>query len=93
MTAPLISGGCKKGRAVLAAILAGAPTVLGAAAGYSMGMMSPRALTLSLGFASGAMRYVVFAELLPESSALWRSRAPAWAVMAGLLAGLVILYT
>lgn len=92
VAAPLAGGGVSRARAVLVTVLAGAPTVLGAAAGYSIGVMGPRALALSLGFASGAMLYVVFAQLLPESTQLWCSRAPAWAVMTGLLAGLLILY-
>ena len=93
VAAPLIGGGCSRRRAVLTTALAGAPTVLGAAMGYSLGTMGPRALALSLGFAGGAMLYVAFAQLLPESAALWRSRLPAWAALGGILTGLVILRT
>ena len=49
-------------------------------------------LALSLSFASGAMLYVVFGELLPESILIWRSKAPAFAMLAGLLVGVVILF-
>lgn len=91
VAAPLMGGGCSRPRAVLATVLAGAPTVLGAITGYSLGAMGPRTLSLSLGFAGGAMLYVVFAQLLPESAALWRSRLPAWAALAGILTGLLIL--
>lgn len=40
----------------------------------------------------GAMLYVVFGELLPESILMWRSKAPAFAMLAGLLVGVVILF-
>lgn len=40
----------------------------------------------------GAMLYVVFGELLPESILMWRSKAPAFAMLAGLLVGVVVLF-
>ena len=66
---PLISGGMAKWRSVLITALTGFPTVLGALLGYGVGAMGPAALALSLSFASGAMLYVVFGELLPERPA------------------------
>ncbi|WP_295584409.1 threonine/serine exporter family protein, partial [uncultured Oscillibacter sp.] len=76
---PLISGGMGRCRAVLVCAATGAPTVLGAAAGYFLGTLGPRALSLALSFASGAMLYVVFGELLPEAGEMWKSRLPALA--------------
>ena len=67
-----------------------APTVLGAALGYWMGTLGPRASAAALSFASGAMLYVVFGELLPEAAGLWRSKVPALAAAAGVMAGMVI---
>lgn len=89
---PLISGGMRRGSAVLATALTGVPTVLGALLGYFLGAASPRSLSLSLSFASGAMLYVVFGELLPEAILMWRSKAPAFAVLAGLLTGLFMIF-
>lgn len=89
---PLISGGMPKGRAVLVTALSGLPTVLGAIAGYLVGALGPMALSLSLSFASGAMLYVVLGELLPESILMWRSKAPAAAVLVGILTGLLIIF-
>ena len=54
--------------------------------------MGATALALSLSFASGAMLYVVFGELLPESILMWRSKLPAAAAIVGMLTGLVIIY-
>ena len=88
---PLIAGGMPKPRAVALTASTGLPTVLGAWAGVLLGTLSPLALALSLSFASGAMLYVVFGELLPESALLWRSRLPALAAILGMLAGVWIL--
>lgn len=60
--------------------------------GYFLGTLSPVSLAISLSFASGAMLYVVFGELLPESILMWRSKAPAIAMLAGLLVGVLILF-
>lgn len=87
---PLAAGGERRRRAAGLAALTGAPTVLGAAAGFCLGTMGPLALTASLSFASGAMLYVVFGELLPEAAELWRSRLPALAAVAGVIVGLGI---
>lgn len=89
---PLISGGMRRARAAGAAALTGAPTVLGALLGFCLGTLSPASLTMALSFASGAMLYVVFGELLPESSSMWRSKAPALAAVLGIITGMVIVY-
>ena len=89
---PLISGGMSKWRSVGVTALSGAPTILGALAGFFIGALSRTALVISLGFASGAMLYVVFGELLPESILMWKSKLPATAVVLGMLTGLIIIY-
>lgn len=89
---PLAAGGMKKWRATVLTALTGAPTILGAMLGYFLGTLSPVSLAISLSFASGAMLYVVFGELLPESILMWRSKAPAIAMLVGLLVGVLILF-
>lgn len=90
---PLISGGMPKPRAVGMTAVTGAPTVLGAVLGLYLGTMGPMSLALSLSFASGAMLYVVFGELLPEAILMWRSKLPALAVIIGMMTGLLIIYS
>lgn len=85
---PLAAGGAARGRAVLTTAAAGAPTVLGAVLGFCLGTMGPGLQMLTLGGASGAMLYVVFGELLPESFRLCRSSAPAMAAVLGVLTGM-----
>ena len=89
---PLISGGMSKFKAVLVTALTGSPTIIGALIGYYIGVMGPTALALSLSFASGAMLYVVFAELLPESILLYKSKMPAVGIFVGIIVGLIIIY-
>ena len=89
---PLISGGMPKWRSVLVTSVTGFPTILGAVLGFLLGAMGPTALALSLSFASGAMLYVVFGELLPESILMWKSKKPATAAIVGILTGLIIIY-
>ena len=92
VSVPLVAGGMKKVEASLLTAITGAPTILGAMLGYFLGSLSPVMLALSLSFASGAMLYVVFGELLPEAILMWRSKAPAFAMLAGMLVGVVILF-
>lgn len=92
VSVPLISGGMPKVRSVVVTALTGAPTILGAIVGYTVGAMGPFALSVSLSFASGAMLYVVFGELLPEAILMWRSKLPAAAAVIGMLTGMAIIY-
>lgn len=89
---PLISGGTGRVRATLLTAACGLPTVLGAWLGFWLGDIGPLGLTLSLGFASGAMLYVVFGEIMPESYLIYRSKLPAFAVMIGLALGMFMIF-
>ena len=91
VSVPLIAGGMGRGKAVLITALSGAPTILGALLGFWLGMIGPVFLTLALSFASGAMLYVVFGELLPAAILMWRTKLPAFAVLVGVLVGLFII--
>lgn len=92
ISVPLISGGTKKWKAVLAAALSGLPTVIGAMLAFLIGSSDPFALALCLSLASGAMLYVVFGELLPESILMWKSKLPALFVLLGVLVGFAIIF-
>ena len=92
VSVPLISGGMKKWKAVLVTASSGIPTILGALLGYLLGEIGPLGLTLSLGFASGAMLYVVFGEILPQSILMYHSKLPAFSAIVGILAGILIIF-
>ena len=92
VSVPLISGGMSKWKAVLITACTGIPTILGALLGYMLGELGPMGLTLSLGFASGAMLYVVFGEILPQSILMYHSKLPAFSAITGILVGLLIIF-
>lgn len=91
VSVPLIAGGMGKGKAIFITALSGATTVIGAMLGFSIGLISPIWLSLSLSFAGGAMMYVVFGELLPEAFLMWRSKMPGAMAMVGVLVGLALI--
>ncbi len=92
VSVPLISGGMPKWKAVLITAGSGIPTILGALLGYLLGEIGPMGLTLSLGFASGAMLYVVFGEILPQSILMYHSKLPAFSTIVGILVGMLIIF-
>ena len=92
VSVPLISGGMPKWKAVLITASSGIPTILGALLGYLLGEIGPMGLTMSLGFASGAMLYVVFGEILPQSILMYHSKLPAFSTIVGILVGMLIIF-
>ena len=92
VSVPLITGGMHKVKAVLITAASCIPTILGALLGYALGEIGPLGLTLSLGFASGAMLYVVFGEILPQSILMYHSKLPAFSAIVGILVGLLIIF-
>lgn len=92
VSVPLISGGMGRVKAVLITASSGIPTILGALLGYWLGEIGPLGLTISLGFASGAMLYVVFGEILPQAILMYHSKLPAFSTIVGMLVGLIIIF-
>ena len=92
VSVPLIAGGMPKWKAVLITASSGIPTVIGALLGFVLGELGPLGLALSLGFASGAMLYVVFGEILPQAILMYHSKAPAFSAIGGMLVGLFIIF-
>ncbi|MCF0137204.1 MAG: ZIP family metal transporter [Oscillospiraceae bacterium] len=92
VSVPLLTGGMGRGKAILITALSGVPTIIGAMLGYSLGLIGPIWLSVSLSFAAGAMLYVVFGELLPEAILMWRSKLPALFMLIGTLVGLILVH-
>lgn len=91
ISVPLINGGVRRREAILITTLSGMPTILGALAGYFLGDMGALGLALSLSFASGAMLYVIFGELIPQSILMYKSKLPAFFVILGIIVGLIVI--
>ena len=92
VSVPLISGGMGKVKAVLITASSGIPTILGALLGFLLGEIGAIGLALSLGFASGAMLYVVFGEILPQAILMYHSKLPAFSSIVGILVGLLVIF-
>ena len=92
IASPLLAGGGTRAGSVGIAALSGAPTILGALIGYGVGTMNPLLLSVSLSFAAGAMLYVIFGELLPESEQLWQNRLSGLSTMLGMLLGMALIF-
>ena len=88
---PLINGGIKRRMAIFITALSGTPTIIGALIGYWIGDIGSLGLAVSLSFASGAMLYVVFGEILPQSILMYKSKLPAFFVILGILLGLIVI--
>jgi len=90
ISAPLISGGLSKIKTIVLVTLTGATTIIGTVIGIWVGGISEVALALSFAVASGAMLYVVFGEILPQSIVTNKDRIPTVFALVGVVIGLVI---
>ncbi|MBS3816796.1 MAG: ZIP family metal transporter [Candidatus Thermoplasmatota archaeon] len=84
--AALCIGGVKARKVLLITALAGVPMGLGAFLGAFFGGISTLALSLSLGFAAGAMLYIVFDELIPDA----HEKAEGHSAIIGILMGIIL---
>ena len=91
ISVPLINGGVKRRKAILITAISGVPTIIGALIGYYIGDIGVLGLALSLSFASGAMLYVTFGEIIPQAILMYRSKLPAFSVILGILVGLIVI--
>ncbi len=92
MATPMVIAGFLKKKVVLAAAMAGLPMGIGAFIGSCMGSISPDFLAFSLGFAAGAMLYIVCDELIPDAHLLagCKSHLATGGIVVGVLSGLII---
>ena len=91
MAGPMAAAGvsCSKCMAITGA--AGLPMGLGALVGAMLGKVSPATLAVSLGFASGAMLYIVFDELIPEAQAQAEGHSGTFGAVTGVIIGMAML--
>jgi len=90
MATPMRMGNIHPFKIVIAALLAGVPTGIGALIGYLLGEISTNFIGLCLGFAGGAMLYITCSELIPESRDLYRGRISGAGLILGILLGIVM---
>ena len=87
---PLKAGGFSKIKAFLLTVLSGVPMGFGALLGAVMGGISKQLIGVCLGFAGGAMLYVVYAELVPESKKLYLGRLSSLGNILGIICGIIV---
>lgn len=90
MAVPMSAGGMSKWKAFLFTLATGIPGGAGAFLGAVFGRISPLFISICLGFAGGAMLYIVVGELIPQSKSLYRGRMPSVVNAIGFLCGLII---
>lgn len=88
MAIPMKNGGMKPWKVMLYVILSGVATGIGALIGAIVGNISEQIIAVCLGFAAGAMLYIVSGELIPESNELYKGRMTAIGNMLGFIIGL-----
>ena len=86
---PLRAGGVRPAHVVLLTARSGVPTLLGGIIGLWVGGISPLIVAGALALAAGAMLYVTFSEVLPQSHAFAHRRNPAIFTVIGVLLGFV----
>ena len=91
MACPLCAGGMRIRWILLYTGLAGLPMGVGAFLGASIGAISPLILSLSLGFAGGAMLFIIFNELIPGSQNAGEGHAGTFGAVIGTIAGILLL--
>ncbi len=92
MAIPLRAGGSRRRYIVLIAILAGLPMGVGALLGALLGTLSTAMLGVSLGFAAGAMLYIVCDELIPDVYRLTSAHVAIAGITAGVILGITLIY-
>ena len=90
IAAPLLAGGVNKKKVVLLTSLSGATTLLGGFIGILIGSISEFAIAISLSAAGGAMLYVVFGEIMPQSIIMTRNRMASVITLFGIIVGLIV---
>lgn len=92
MAVPLKAGKVRMLDVILYTMAAGLPMGLGALAGAAFGAISPPFLSISLGFAAGAMMYVVSDELIPEAHLCGSEQYPTIGLVTGIFIGIIVIF-
>ena len=88
MAVPMKNGGIAVWKIIFYVVLSGVTTGIGAFFGAIIGSISETIIAISLGFAAGAMLYIVSGELIPESNNLYKGRMSAVGNMIGFIIGI-----
>ncbi len=90
MAIPMRAGGFSKMKTFAYTLLSGIPMGLGALLGAVLGEISGLLTASCLGFAGGAMLYIIYGELVPESKRLYLGRLSSLGNVLGILCGIIV---
>jgi len=90
MAIPMSLGGMDRLKVLAIAFFAGVPTGIGALSGYLLGGISHLFISACLGFAGGAMLYLICGELMPRSRDVYKGRISGFLAVAGAIAGMIM---
>jgi len=90
VAAPLLAGGVNKWKVILLTALSGTATLLGGFIGILIGSISDFAIAISLSAAGGAMLYIVFGEIIPQSVIMTKNRVASIVTLFGVIVGLIV---
>jgi ZIP family zinc transporter len=90
LAVPLLQGKMNPFKVVVIAMLTGVPTIVGAIIGWIIGSISPYCISVCLGFAGGAMAYVVVGQLIPLCFEGKAVKGTVFMTLLGLLMGVII---
>ncbi len=90
LAVPMRVGGMSRLKIVIYAIASGIPVGIGAFFGALLGKISSEAISICLGFAGGAMLYIVCADLIPESKSIYKGRMSTIGNISGIIVGIII---
>ncbi len=83
-------GGLRSRSVFLITLLAGLPMGLGAFIGAYLGSISNLVLSISLGFAAGAMLYITFDELIPDAHRKAEGHTAILGILGGIFIGIIL---
>ena len=90
MALPMRAGGLGRIKVIIYTLLSGVPMGIGAFLGAMLGEISDKIIAVCLGFAGGAMLYIVCGDLIPESKSIYTGRLSTIGNLLGIILGIVI---